>query len=262
MSPIIRLAAVFLLAAGAVCAQKPAARPAPRAATQQAANWVQTFADEFDGRELDLSRWAPHDPWGRERPREVQAYVPGAIEVRDGVARIAARRERARYDERDREFTSGMMTTYGSFAQLYGRFEIRCRMPAGRGLESKFWLLPVSSGEVPAIDVFDAIGSELTRALFGNRWGDARTERSYSGGYVVGDLSADFHIVAIEWDNDKIVWFVDGKERFRSVDGVPHQPLYLAISLAVGGLQAKYPDESTKFPAVFEIDYVRVYQRP
>jgi beta-glucanase (GH16 family) len=78
----------------------------------------------------------------------------------------------------------------------------------------------------------------------------------------VGDLSDGFHVVAIEWDETRIVWTVDGKERFRSVTGVPHQPMYLAASLAAGGLQAKYPDQTTRFPAVFEIDYIRVYQLP
>jgi beta-glucanase (GH16 family) len=241
---MIRLGVVSVLIAGALFGQTP--------------KWVPAFADEFEGRELDLAKWAPHDPWGRARPREVQAYVPGAIEVRDGAAHITARRGHARYDESEREFTSGMMTTYGSFAQMYGRFEIRCRMPAGRGLEAKFWLLPLT-GEIPELDVFDAVGSEPGKALFGNMWGDEKTERSFTGSYPVGDLSPDFHVVAIEWDQEKIVWFVDGKERFRSVDGVPHQPMYLAISLAIGGLKARYPDEDTKFPAVFDIDYVRVF---
>jgi beta-glucanase (GH16 family) len=262
---MLRLAFVLILttipAVVAISAQQPVAHPAAKPETRQS-HWILTFEDDFDGAELDLSKWAPHDPWGRERPREVQAYVPKAIELRDGAAHIAARRERAKYDGRDREFTSGTMTTYGSFAQMYGRFEIRCRIPAGRGLEPGFRLLPVASGEVPGIDVFDAIGSEPTRALFGNRWGDDKTERSFTGSYPAGDLSAGFHVVAIEWNKDKIVWFVDGEERFRSVDGVPHQPLYLAINLAVGGLKARYPDESTTFPADFAIDYVRVFQRP
>jgi len=224
--------------------------------------WIQTFNEDFNGSELDFGKWAPHDPSGRQREREVQAYVPGAIEVHDGFAHISAVRRRAMYDGHDREFTSGIMTSYGSFAQLYGRFEIRCRIPAGRGLEPKFWLLPVPTGEIPAIDVFDAIGSEPSKALFGNRWGDEKTERSFTGSYDVGDLAADFHTIAIEWDKDKIVWFVDGKERFRSTDGVPHKPMYLTVGMAVGGLQAKYPDETTKFPARFTIDYIRVYQRP
>ena len=116
------------------------------------------------------------------------------------------------------------------------------------------------SGEIPAIDIFDIVGSDPSKALFANRWGDEKTERSFSGSYVVDDLSEGFHIVAIEWDENHIVWTVDGKERFRSVTGAPHQPMYLAASLAVGGLQAKYPDQTARFPAVFEIDYIHVYQ--
>jgi len=240
--------AAVLLAAGLCAQNKPA--------------WVPTFADEFDGKELDLGKWAPHDPWGLARPREVQAYIVDAITVKDGAAHITARHDHALYDGHEREYTSGMMTTYGSFAQMYGHFEIRCRIPAGKGLEPKFYLLPVPSKEIPSIDILDAAASEPAKALFGNTWGDERTERSYRGSYAVGDLSADFHTLAIEWDKDKIVWFVDGKERFRSVDGVPHQPMYLAVALVVGGAVAKFPDENTKFPAVFDIDYIRVYQSP
>ena len=246
-------ALLLIVTAASVFAQKPAAA---------APQWVMTFNDEFDGAELVFPKWAPHDPWGHERNREAQAYVPGAIEVRGGMAHIVASRAHARYDGHEREFTSGMMTTYGSFAQTYGRFEIRCRIPAGRGLEPKFWLLPVGSGELPSIDVLDALGSDPDKAVFANRWGDEKTERSYSGSYGVGDLSEDFHVVAAEWDMDKIVWFVDGKERFRSTSGVPHQAMYLAVGLVVGGVQARYPDESTVFPASFDVDYIRVYRRP
>lgn len=230
------------------------------AAAQTKPTWVLTFSEEFDGSELSYPKWVPHDPWGHERNREGQAYVPGAIAVKEGMARIVARRELAKYDGVQREFTSGMMTTLGSFAQTYGRFEIRCRAAAGKGLESKFWLLPVPSTEIPAIDIFDVVGGDPTKALFANRWGDEKTERSFTGSYGVADMSDGFHIVAVEWDENRIVWTVDGTERFRSTTGVPHQPLYLAVNLAVGGLQAKYPDQTTGFPAVFEIDYIHVYQ--
>ena len=229
-------------------------------AAQSKPAWVLTFSEEFDGAELSYPKWVPHDPWGRERNREGQAYVPEAIAVQDGAARITAKRELARYDGRQREFTSGMMTTQGSFAQTYGRFEIKCRAAAGRGLQSRFWLMPVPSGEIPSIDIYDVVGSAPGAALFGNWWGDEKTERSFTGSYDVGDLSTGFHVVGIEWDENRIVWTVDGKERFRSTNGIPHQPMYLAISLAVGGAQAKYPDQSAKFPATFEIDSVRVYQ--
>ncbi len=225
-----------------------------------AQEWVLTFSEDFEGGELTFPKWTPHDPFGQERNREGQAYVPEAISVSGGMARIVAERKVARYAEAEREFTSGIMTTYGSFAQTYGRFEIRCRAASGKGLESKFWLMPVPKGEVPAIDILDIVGSEPKKGLFANRWGDERTERSYSGTAPVPDLSDGFHTVAIEWDEKQITWIVDGKETFQSVTGVPHQPMYLAISLAVGGLTAKYPNSSAEFPAELDIDYVRVYQ--
>lgn len=227
---------------------------------QAGSDWVLTFAEEFDGAELNFPKWTPHDPWGHERNREGQAYVPEAIEVKDGSARIVARRQVASYDGRQREFTSGMMTTYGSFAQTYGRFEIRCRAAAGKGVESKFWLMPVPSGDVPSIDVVDVVGSEPAKALFTNRWGDERTERSYSGSASAPDLSGGFHTIAVEWDEKRITWTVDGKETFQSISGVPHQAMYLAANLAVGGTTAKYPDASAVFPAEFDIEYIRVYQ--
>src|ERR1035438_3933688 len=110
MTPIKAALAALLLAAGLCAQNKP--------------NWVQTFGDEFEGKELDLGKWAPHDPWGRARPREVQAYILDAIAVKDGAAHITARHDHAVYDGHEREYTSGIMTTYGSFAQMYGRFEI------------------------------------------------------------------------------------------------------------------------------------------
>jgi beta-glucanase (GH16 family) len=223
--------------------------------------WVLTFSDDFPGTELSFPRWTPHDPWGHERNREGQAYIPEAISVKNGEVQIVARRESARYDGRQREFTSGMLTTMGSFAQAYGRFEIRCRVASGVGVESKFWLMPVPSGEVPAIDIVDVVGSDTKKALFGNRWGDERTERSYGGSAEAPDLSDGFHTVVLEWDEKHLVWSIDGKQKFESISGVPKQPMYLAAGLAVGGLTAKYPDSSVKFPVVFEIQSVRVYQR-
>jgi beta-glucanase (GH16 family) len=240
-----------------------AATAVATAAEAPSKGWVLTFSDEFDHKELEFPKWSVHDPWGgHARNRESQAWVPAAVSLESGNLRLTARREPARFDGQNREYTSGIVTTYGSFAQTYGRFEIRCRIPTGQGFEPKFWLLPVPGGETPSIDLIDAIGSEPTKVLFSNHWGDEKTDRSYSTSFKGADFSKDFHTFAIEWDKEKIIWFVDGTERFRSVDGVPHQPLYLVASLAVGGTGPKWPDSTTPFPAFFDIDYIRVYQRP
>jgi beta-glucanase (GH16 family) len=90
--------------------------------------WVPAFVDEFNGTELDLTRWSTHDPWGRVRDRQLQAYVPEAVVVSGGQLHIVAKRTPVnpvpiRYDGKDREYVSGIISTFGTFAQTYGRFE-------------------------------------------------------------------------------------------------------------------------------------------
>ena len=216
----------------------------------QIPGWVLKFQEEFDGSVLNFGKWIPHAP-GKLLLPGVQDWVPEAIQVSGGQAHITARRTQTGY-------TSGIVTTFGTFAQTYGRFEIRFRMPAGAGLEAQFRLLPVPAGEFPSIDILDATGSDPATALFATRWKDAQADRDYTGSHKVADLSTGFHIATVEWDEEKILWIVDGVERFHSFDGVPHQPLYLAAYLTVSG----EADPQTRFPAVFDIDYIRVFTRP
>lgn len=219
-------------------------------------DWVLTFADEFDGGALDLAKWSPRDPWKETRNREVHGYSPESVQVNGGMLHILAARGRAG------DYISGIVTTFGVFQQTYGRFEVRCRIPAGRGLRPGFFLMPVPAGSLPTIEVFQAIGSAPTKAYFTNRWGSEQTERSYGESFAVPDLSRGFHTIALEWERDSLRWFVDGKEKFQSADGVPRQPMYLMLDLGVGGKMANLPDDATAFPASFDIDSVHVYQRP
>jgi len=219
----------------------------------QIPGWTLKFAEEFDGTALNFSKWSPHAP-GKLVLGGIQTWTPEAIEISGGEAHILARSTPTGY-------ISGILTTFDTFAQTYGRFDIRFRIPAGRGLEPLFQLLPVPSGDMPSIDVMDALGSEPTKSLFANHWGDARADRDYAGSYQVANLSVGFHIVSVEWNEDEISWSVDGVDRFHSFDGVPHQPLYLAVSLAVGTAKSGEPDARTKFPAALDLDYIRVFAR-
>jgi beta-glucanase (GH16 family) len=184
------------------------------------AGWDLTFSDEFNGAELDLTKWVPHEPTAK-------AYISEAVEVSGGQLHIGAR---------------STVTTFGIFSQTYGRFEIRCKVAAGRGVRSRFRLLPLSLG-LPAIDVFEVDGGAPSKVFFANHWGTEQTERAFGDSFTAPDLSAAFHVIAVEWNPDKIAWFIDGKKRFESVDGVPRQPMFLAIEQAI------------------DVDYIRVYQR-
>ncbi len=87
------LAILFALVLGSGAAQaqesrgeKPPAKP----------GWTLVFDDEFDGDAVDTTKWNLHDPWGRERNHELQAYVEDAFEVKNGVLRISERAFRSR----------------------------------------------------------------------------------------------------------------------------------------------------------------------
>lgn len=233
-----------------------------RAEVPVPAGWKLVFHDEFDGEALDLAKWNPRDPEQRERNHELQAYVPDAFRVGGGVLRIVAERRQATYDGKPRDFTSGMMTTTGRFAQAFGRFEVRCRIPAGKGLWPAAWLLPEPFSWPPEIDILETLGHEPTVAHFTHHWRDAGGTHVSDGGRWSGpDLSADFHVYAVDWSPGRIVWSLDGQERFRSEQSVPQVPMFLLLNLAVGGDWPGAPDDRTPFPSSFDVDYVRVYRR-
>lgn len=226
--------------------------------------WELTFVDEFEGEKLDYEKWTPQDPWGVVRNDELQAYIVKAFELRDGILRIRCEDEPAFYDGAKRDYRSGMMTTSGKFSQAFGRFEARCRVPKGRGLWPAFWMLPDPPAWPPEIDILEILGQEPDKLYMSHHWpnpadpdGDSLSQ---TGEWKGVDFSSDFRTVAVEWEPGVIRWYVDGVERHRSTESVPQGPMFLLLNLAVGGW-AEWPTPETVFPAYFEIDYVKVWQR-
>jgi beta-glucanase (GH16 family) len=161
-----------------------------------------TFSDEFNGSELDLFKWVPHDPWALARTPDPPTVSAGELHLKAGQT----------------------LTTFGLFSQVYGRFEIRFRVPVSGGNKALFRLLPIPLGPLPSIDILSYTGAEL---FFGNRWGTEQTERTF--GDSVPMPAPGLHTVAIEWDRAKLAWSVDGKDKLNSTDGVPQQPMFLLI---------------------------------
>jgi beta-glucanase (GH16 family) len=246
----------------------PAATNDPAAATgdvptadpREKSGWKLTFADEFDGETLDPDRWIDSYPDGKRTHanNEQQYYEPGGARVAGGLLRFTAERRVSG----GMPYTSGMACTHGKFAQKYGWFEVRARFPKGRGMWPAFWLLPETKAWPPEIDVLEILGHEPDVVLMTNHWGrDFPTRRYRTGKWKGPDFSADFHTFAAEWGPGKIIWYVDGVERHRTTEGVPAEPMYVLVNLAVGGDLPGMPDATTPFPGVMEVDYVRAYAR-
>lgn len=226
-------------------------------------DWVLTFHDEFDGEKLDYDKWMPKDPWEVERNGELQGYWIKAFHQEEGILKIRCENKPSFYDGKKRDFRSGMMTTSGRFSQQYGRFEIRCRVPRGKGLWPAFWLLPEPPSWPPEIDVLEILGDEPDRVYLSNHWpkeGDPDDSESITGEFSGPDFSRSFHTFTIEWEADEIRWYVDGILRHRSREGIPRIPMFLLVNLAVGGWAGE-PDSSTRFPAEMEVDFVKAWKR-
>lgn len=170
-------------------------------------------------------------------------------------------------------FVSGVLTSYDSFRFKYGKVEMRAKMPKGKGLWSAFWLLNAyyhdAEPEDPEIDIIEAIGDQSTTANHAYHTkrdtdGDGVTDTTDSDEFraVIPDFSEDFQTYGVEWTPDKITWLVNDEVTGELTgDRVSQEQMYIILNLAVGGWFPGPPDENTQFPASFDIDYVRVYQR-
>jgi beta-glucanase (GH16 family) len=238
------------------------------------------WADEFDGRALDTSKWEPMlgtgtdyglpAGWGNN---ELQYYQEENATVADGFLTITAREEAVS----GRSYTSARLRTLGMGEWTYGRMEMRARLPIGQGLWPAFWMLPsdlryggwAASGE---IDIMEYLGSDPSRAYgtihYGARWPNSSSSQS---GYVLpnGTFHDDFHVFAIEWEPGEIRWYVDGTHygtstEWFSTEGPFPAPFdvdfHLLLNVAVGGNWPGSPDSTTAFPQELVADYIRVYQ--
>lgn len=157
-------------------------------------------------------------------------------------------------------YTSGMLNTWHSFSQQYGYFEISAKMPAGQGLWPAFWLLPQDGSWPPEIDIFEILGHD-TKTLYTHvHTKEDGTHESEGAAIKTVDLSLAFHRYGVDWQDDYITFYLDGKQvsRFETPADL-HKPMYMIANLAVGGYWPGNPNASTVFPAKLQIDYIHVY---
>jgi beta-glucanase (GH16 family) len=199
--------------------------------------------------------------------------------VENGNLVIAAQAEA--YTGRDgvtRGYTSARLKTEGLFAQAYGRFEARIKIPAGQGVWPAFWMLEnnINSDLWPKcgeIDVMEHVGKEpgtVHGSLHGPGGVNATSNLTASFHLPSGkNFADDFHVYAIEWDPGAVRFYVDSMlyanfASSRWPAGGPwvfDHPFFIVLNLAVGGDWPGSPDGSSTFPKTMLVDYVRVYAK-
>jgi beta-glucanase (GH16 family) len=206
-----------------------------------------------------------NDEWSRYRDRDNHVFTPHGLSL---VARAAGTLSPGAVE-------SGMLRS--RWSGEYGVFEIRMKVPAGRGMWPAFWLNPQDQKWPPEIDVVEIVnnGRDDTRRSFHFLHPDpppsagAGARLAHDQTFTPGiDYAGGFHVFAVEWTPDRVRHLVDGKVvadrayRWAHDDGSDGGPAHVLVNLAVGGNWPGPPQRAADFPAALEIEYIRVWQRP
>lgn len=233
------------------------------------------WADEFNYTGLpDSTKWG-YDKggsgWGNN---ELQFYTVSRTEnvrVENGMLVITARKE----DWEKSKYTSTRLISKNKGDFKYGRFEVKAKLPHGKGIWPAIWMLPTkwvyggwpNSGEIDIMEFVgympDSVFGSVHTQSFNHSIGTQKTK-----GVSISDLKDAFHVYAIEWDEKKISFLIDDKKylEFANTGKGPKewpfdQEFHFLLNIAVGGnWGGKFGVDDSIFPQKMEIDYVRVYQ--
>ncbi len=233
------------------------------------------WADEFDGTNLDLNKWSYQTGAGGWGNNELQYYTDSNNNayVSSGSLKIEAKEE----SFNGANYTSARIRTIGQGDWTYGKMEASIKLPEGQGIWPAFWMMPTESayGGWPTsgeIDIMEYLGHQ-TNSVYGTcHFGNSPTDKSSSGNWhnISPDSFADgeYHHFMIEWEPTQIRWYADGilYHTFNASDvgNYPFpfdQDFHFILNIAVGGNWPGNPDNTTVFPQMMEVDYVRVYQQ-
>jgi beta-glucanase (GH16 family) len=243
---------------------------------EQISKWNLIFYDEFNGSSLDTTKWNtcyPNFQVGTDSCHhnngELEIYQPSQVLVSNGILTLRAEEKPVTIGGMTFKYPSGMISSgpgangsKAKFAFTYGFMKIRAKMPKGKGFWPAFWTLPTNGSWPPEIDVQEILGNHPTTVFLTYHWGTNKGA-SYRARHWSGpDFSAGWHTYATDWEPNAIIWYIDGIERFRytNINNITSKPMYLLANLAVGGWPGS-PNTSTPFPADYQIDYIRVWQK-
>lgn len=248
---------------------------------QQCPSTTPIFADEFNGSAVDTTKWEFQNGdgcsvglcgWGND---ELQSYQAANATVANGMLTITARQQRAGA----KNYTSARLRTLNmpnGGQWTHGRFEARIRSPRGAGMWSAFWMLPANttvawpaSGE---IDIQEATGQRAMFQLGSIHYGPSAAGHQFITAEVrkqPGTWADAFHVYAVEWQANRISWYIDDVLYARKTPAdlanpadwtFEHYQYYLLLNLAVGGGLGGAVDNAA-LPQAMQVDYVRAYAK-
>ena len=176
-------------------------------------------------------------------------------------------------DTGGQSYTSARLFTKGKATWQYGYFEVRAKLPCGRGLWPAIWTLPEGDLNWPddgEIDIMEYVGWDKDRfhATVHTRDNNHTLGTQFGASYTSPTACGGYHTHSLLWTEDEILVAVDGEPYFHYPKGNKgygewpfDRPHYLLLNLAIGGWGGQDGIDPDAFPARMEIDYVRIYQK-
>ncbi|MEZ0325830.1 MAG: family 16 glycosylhydrolase [Fimbriimonas sp.] len=238
-----------------------------------AADWKLVWSDEFDMPGLpDSEKWGYEEGYIRNGEKQFYTKRRENARVEKGKLIIEAQKD----GFQGKPITSASLTTQGKAEWTYGKFEVRAKLPAGRGTWPAAWMLGTNISKVAwpkcgEIDIMEYVGFEPNK-VYSNVHTLAYNHSIGTGKGSSMDLDrpfASYHVYSCEWTLGQMQFFVDGRHMLtfkKERDDVAvwpfDAPQYLILNLAIGGgWGGQKGIDDAIFPARYEIDYVRVYQQ-
>lgn len=255
--------AVFLLALGLTVTSSVHATPPVDAV------WNMTFDDEFNGTNLDLTKWDPVDICCGNTDHE-EYYLLQNCFVSNGILTEVFKND----GYGGKPYTSGAITSY--YKQQYGYFEIHCQLPPGDGMWPAFWALQTTTGSFSGngweIDIMEGLGS-MPNWIDSNvgHWVDGSASWNgcqYGSPYPPLNFQTAYHTFGWEWrTNNDFLFYVDNvfycEETAAEGASIPALSVCANLQGAIDGGPDGYTpnvDATTPFPSYYNIDYIRIYQ--
>jgi alpha-L-fucosidase len=216
--------------------------------------WKLAWSDEFNGAAIDESKW---EVMGDSKRRDgfwvkADSYLDGNLVIRT-----------TKDGER---FTSGSIRTRGKFEHRFGYWVCRCKFPTQPGHWPAFWLHCDTVGKIgddgrdgTEIDIMEKpwLEDKITQNLHWDGYGKEHKSAG-TGQITIPGVSQGFHTFAMHWKPDEYIFYVDGKETWRTgAGGVSQVPQYIKLTEEIGKWGGDIKQAS--LPDYFVVDYVRVY---
>lgn len=242
-------------------------------------DWTQTFNDDFDGTEVDTTRW---NIYGENYWDKKSHFSKDNVIVKDGVVKLRFEKKRGFHNDDpnhkrgETDYATGFLQTYGKWVQRYGYFEARMKLPTAPGLWPAFWMMPdrgVKAGEQWKRADTAKGGMEFDIMEHLTRWGKYRYNVAFhwdgydknhkaTGSealYVMPDKDG-FITAGLLWLPGKAVYYANGVEVARwEHERISNVQSEIMFTLPMGGWDNS-PLDDALLPDDFIIDYVRVWQ--